>query len=169
MLHRHPYILKYVSSWSKGSKFFLATEEVRPLVQVIGTQTTLQICIGLYNILRALLFLHEKASSSHNNVCSSSICVTSEGVWKLGGLEYLCQIKELNSTYMRKIKTYRYENAISPDEGTSIQTITDNPSAIDKYAFAVLAEDVLKLKNEGEAVLFITISLVFISFFGNVM
>ncbi|XP_011500632.1 PREDICTED: protein-associating with the carboxyl-terminal domain of ezrin [Ceratosolen solmsi marchali] len=150
MVHRHPYILKYVSSWSKGSKFFLATEEVKPLVQVIGTQTTLQICVGLYSILGALLFLHQKASSSHNNVCSSSIYVTSEGGWKLGGLEYLCQISELNLMYLRKIKMYRYENAISPDEETSIQTISDNPSAIDKYAFAVLAEDVLKIKNEDD-------------------
>ncbi|OXU31340.1 hypothetical protein TSAR_012685 [Trichomalopsis sarcophagae] len=150
MLHRHPCILKYVSSWSKGSKFFLATEEVKPLVQVIGSQTTLQICVGLYSVLRALLFLHENASGSHNNVCSSSIYITSEGCWKLGGLEYFCRKSELNVAYFRKIKTYRYENAISPDEDTLMQSISDDPSAIDKYAFAVLAEEVLKLKDEDD-------------------
>lgn len=149
MLHRHPCILKYVSSWSKGSKFFLATEEVKPLVQVIGTQSTLQICIGLHSILRALLFLHENAASSHNNVCSSSIYVTSEGCWKLGGLEFLCRRSDLNATYFRKIKTYRYENAIAQDEDDAIQRISQDPAAIDGYAFAVLAEDVLKHKDEG--------------------
>lgn len=149
MLHRHPSILKYVSSWSKGSKFYLATEEVKPLIQVIGSQTSLQICIGLHSILKALLFLHQNASGSHNNVCSSSIYVTSEGSWKLGGLEYFCRHSELNVAYFRKIKTYRYEHAMSPDEETLIQTISDDPSIIDKYAFAVLAEDVLKTKDEG--------------------
>ena len=154
MLHRHPCVLRYVSSWSKGSKFYLATEEVKPLVQVIGSQTTLQICIGLNSILRALLFLHENASGSHNNVCGSSIFVTSEGCWKLGGLEYFCRNSELNAVYFRKIKTYRYENAISPDEDMVMQTIGNDPSFIDKYAFAVLAEDVLKLKDEGMSLIF---------------
>ncbi|XP_058806176.1 protein-associating with the carboxyl-terminal domain of ezrin [Phymastichus coffea] len=150
MIHRHPCILKYVSSWSKGSKFFLATEEVKPLVQVIGSQTTLQICIGLHSILRALLFLHENASGSHNNVCNSSIYVTPEGSWKLGGLEYFCRNSDINAAYFKKIKTYRYENAISPDEDTVMQTISDDPSAIDKFAYAVLSEDILKNKNEDD-------------------
>ena len=150
MLHRHPCILKYVSSWPKGSKFFLATEEVKPLVQVIGVQTTLQICIGLYSILRALLFLHEKASASHNNICSSAIYVTADGCWKLGGLEYLCRFTELTPAYFRKIKTYRYEKAISPEEDESTASISTDPTAIDRYAFGVLAEDVLRLKNAGK-------------------
>lgn len=68
----------------------------------------------------------------------------------MGGLEYFCRNSELNAAYFRRIKTYRYENAVSPDEETVIQTISDNPTVIDKYAFAVLAEDVLKLKDEGK-------------------
>lgn len=150
MIHRHPNILKYVSSWSKGSKFFLATEEVKPLVQVIGTETTLQICIGLHNILRALLFLHEKALSSHNNICSSSIYVADDGSWKLGGLEYLCQFSELTASYFRKIKTYRYEKAISPHEDELLNNISSDPIVIDRYAFGVLAEDVLRMKNDDD-------------------
>ncbi|KYN29218.1 Protein-associating with the carboxyl-terminal domain of ezrin [Trachymyrmex cornetzi] len=113
MLHRHPCILKYISSWSKGSKFFLATEEARPLVQVIEKQNILQICIGLHSILRALIFLHETALASHNNVCSSSIYVTAEGYWKLGGLECLCKFADASPTYYQRIKNYRYEKAIS--------------------------------------------------------
>lgn len=150
MLHRHPNILKYISSWSKGSKFFLTTEEVKPLVKVIGTETTLQICIGLHNILRALLFLHEKALSSHNNICSSSIYVAADGSWKLGGLEHLCQFSEMSLAYFRKIKTYRYEKAISPIEDELLNNISLDPMVIDRYAFGVLAEDVLRLKNDGK-------------------
>ncbi|XP_054008151.1 protein-associating with the carboxyl-terminal domain of ezrin [Hylaeus anthracinus] len=148
MLYRHPCILKYVSSWSKGSKFFLSTEHVKPLIQSIETQNTLQICMGLYSILRALVFLHEKASASHNNICGSSIYVTSEGCWKLGGLECLCKSKELTSAYLKKIRSYRYERAISPDEDTTV--LSTNYSAIDGYAFGILAEDILKLKNSED-------------------
>ncbi|XP_076183128.1 protein-associating with the carboxyl-terminal domain of ezrin isoform X2 [Ptiloglossa arizonensis] len=145
MLYRHPCILKYVSSWSKGSKFFLTTEYVKPLIQSIETQNTLQICMGLYSILRALVFLHEKASASHNNICGSSIYVTSEGCWKLGGLECLCKSKELTSAYLKKIRSYRYERAISSDEDIRVSSISY--STIDAYAFGILAEDILKLKN----------------------
>ncbi|KOC65908.1 Protein-associating with the carboxyl-terminal domain of ezrin [Habropoda laboriosa] len=148
MLYRHPCILKYVSSWSRGSKFFLATEQVKPLIQSIETQNTLQICMGLYNILRALVFLHEKASTSHNNICESSIYVTPEGCWKLSGLECLSKSKELTTSYLKKIRNYRYEKAISSNEDTIITTT--NFTAIDAYAFGILAEDILKLKDSGD-------------------
>ncbi|XP_043577748.1 protein-associating with the carboxyl-terminal domain of ezrin isoform X3 [Bombus pyrosoma] len=148
MLYRHPCILKYVSSWSKGSKFFLATEQVKPLIQSIETQNTLQICMGLYSILRALVFLHEKAFVSHNNLCESSIYVTPEGCWKLGGLECLCKFNDLTSSYLQKIKSYRYEKAISTNEDATI-TLT-NFTTIDVYAFGVLAEDILRQKDPDD-------------------
>ena len=154
MLHRHPCILKYISSWRKGSTFYLATEDARPLAQVIGAQTTLQICIGLHSILRALIFLHEKALASHNNVCSSSVYVTPEGSWKLGGLEYLCKFSDFNQTYLQKIKTCRYEKGIAPEEDTVISDTPVNPVAIDQYAFGVLTEEVLRLKNAGLSLVF---------------
>lgn len=148
MLYRHPCILKYISSWFKGSKFFLTTEQVRPLIQSIETQNTLQICMGLYSILRALVFLHEKAFISHNNICGSSIYVTPEGCWKLGGLECICKSKELTSSYLKKIRSYRYERAVSPNE--DITAVPTNFTAIDAYAFGILAEDILKLKDSGK-------------------
>ncbi|XP_071644997.1 protein-associating with the carboxyl-terminal domain of ezrin [Temnothorax longispinosus] len=153
MLHRHPCILKYISSWSKGSKFFLATEEARPLIQVIEKQNVLQICIGLHSILRALVFLHETALASHNNVCSSSIYVTAEGCWKLGGLECLCKLAGATPTYYQRIKSYRYEKAISSNEDVADLIKTANLTAIDSYAFGVLAEDILKnLQDTDEAI-----------------
>ncbi|XP_003708144.1 protein-associating with the carboxyl-terminal domain of ezrin isoform X3 [Megachile rotundata] len=148
MLYRHPCILKYISSWFKGSKFFLTTEQVKPLIQSIEAQSTLQICMGLYSILRALVFLHEKAFISHNNICGTSVYVTPEGCWKLGGLECLCKCKELTSSYLKKIRNYRYERGISPNEDITVLPI--NFTAIDAYAFGVLAEDILKLKDSED-------------------
>ncbi|XP_012288202.1 protein-associating with the carboxyl-terminal domain of ezrin [Orussus abietinus] len=150
MLYRHPCILKYVSSWHRGSKFFLATEEVRPLVQVISSLTTLQICIGLHSILRALIFLHKNVRASHNNVCSSSIYVTSEGFWKLGGLEHLCKCSEVITAHIKKTKNYRYEKAIPPEEKEMKSDIPLDPYAIDQFAFGVLAEEVLASKNSDD-------------------
>lgn len=150
MLYRHPCILKYISSWNKGSKFFLATEEARPLIQVIEKQNILQICIGLHSVLRALIFLHETALASHNNMCSSSIYVTTEGYWKLGGLECLCKFADATPTFYQKIKNYRYEKAILPNEDLANLLKCNDLTAIDSYAFGVLAEDVLKnLENTG--------------------
>lgn len=155
MLHRHPCILKYISSWEKGSKFFLTTEQVKPLVQVIGDQTILQICIGLHSILRALIFLQEVAGTSHNNICSSSIYVTPEGTWKLGSLEHLCKFDQLTPSYLKKIKSYRYEKAISPDEDTIVATPDSDLTNIDRFAFAILAEEVLRLKDSGNNFFFL--------------
>ncbi|KAK2583052.1 hypothetical protein KPH14_009090 [Odynerus spinipes] len=147
MLHRHPCILKYISSWHKGSKFFLCTEEAKPLIQVIDAQNALQICVGLYNIACALVFLHEKALATHNNVCSSSIYITPEGCWKLGGFEYLCKFSEATATYYQKIRSYRYERATCPNEDINALIASENLASIDVYAFGVLAEDILKLKH----------------------
>ncbi|XP_047354306.1 protein-associating with the carboxyl-terminal domain of ezrin isoform X2 [Vespa velutina] len=147
MLHRHPCILRYISSWHKGSKFFLCTEEAKPLIQVIDAQNALQICVGLYSIACALVFLHEKALASHNNVCSGSIYITPEGCWKLGGFEYLCKFSEATSTYYQKIRNYRYERATCPNEDINALIDSGNLSSIDVYAFGVLAEDILKLKH----------------------
>lgn len=150
MLYRHPCILKYISSWSKGSKFFLATEEVKPLVQVFEKQNILQICIGLHSILRALIFLHETALASHNNVCSSSIYVTAEGYWKLGGLECLCKFADATPMYYQRIKSYRYERAISSNEDIIDLVKSSNLNSVDSYAFGILVEDILKnLQDTG--------------------
>lgn len=60
--YRHPCIVRYVSAWQQRSTLHLATEYVQPLSHVLSSQTPLQRCIGLNNILRALVFLHEQVN-----------------------------------------------------------------------------------------------------------
>ncbi|KRT83713.1 hypothetical protein AMK59_3820, partial [Oryctes borbonicus] len=148
MIHRHPCILKYVSSWQKGSKFHLAVEDVKPLSHVVLLQTNLQLCIGLHSILKALYFLHERAGASHNNVCIGSIYVTKDGSWKLGGMEYLCKLKELTADHLNKIKTFRYHKAIDPNEQKTLSDNCDRYDFIDIYSFSVLASEVLIRKSD---------------------
>lgn len=151
MLHRHPCILKYVSSWNKGSKYYLAVENVRPLAHVLASQNSLQICVGLHSILKALVFLHEKAFASHNNVCIASIYVTKDGNWKLGGMEYLCRFQDMSSDYMAKTRTLRYSKGIDPNEDKLLLDLKKQKEFVDLYAFANLALEILKEKTDGKS------------------
>ncbi|XP_063216250.1 protein-associating with the carboxyl-terminal domain of ezrin [Bacillus rossius redtenbacheri] len=141
MLYRHPCILKFVGTWSKHGRVHLATESAVPLA--LGDQTALQACIGLHRVLRALVFLHQTAQASHNNVCSASIYVSADGTWKLGGLEYLCRFSDLTTKYLQEIKGHRCEKNIAPEENTKSFSPSELPTSIDQYAFGCLAEELL--------------------------
>lgn len=150
MLYRHPCILKYISSWYKGSTFYLAVDDVKPLSLILSTQNTLQVCIGLYSILKALCFLHDKACVSHNNICIASIYVTKDNRWCLGGMEYLCRFSDLNEDYLCKTRTYRYDKAIDVNETKINKHVNEKPYVIDCYAFGVLVNEVLQNRTEGK-------------------
>ncbi|CAH2238802.1 jg7736 [Pararge aegeria aegeria] len=143
--YRHPCIVRYISAWRQRSTFHLATEYVQPLAHVLNSQTPLQICIGLNNILQALVFLHEQACMSHNNISMSSIYISGDGQWKLAGLQYLCPFNELNAAYLKHSRIHRYDKAVDPNED-SYEII----SKVDQYAFAVLVEDVFNGHNDDE-------------------
>ncbi|KAF4528699.1 hypothetical protein B566_EDAN017240 [Ephemera danica] len=142
-LYRHPGIVKYVDTWIQSSSLYLATERVVPLAQVLPTLSSLQACLGLRSILSALVFLHDRAQVSHNNVCCASIYVASDGAWKLGNFEFLCNQQELSTAFLRERKPRRYEPAIAPDEDKGISV----PSSVDVYAFGRLVQEVLKHKE----------------------
>ncbi|XP_046403156.1 protein-associating with the carboxyl-terminal domain of ezrin [Ischnura elegans] len=149
MLYRHPSLVRYVSSWQRGDCWHLATEEIKPLAQVLSQLTPIQICLGLHSILKALTFLHDKAEVSHNNVCCASVYVTPDGTWKLCGFEHLCRFKDLTPAFLKRAQERRYERAITPEEDDTNGLKTLNgcliePWAIDTYAFGVLAEEVLR-------------------------
>lgn len=147
MIHRHPYILKYISSWYKSGKFYVVTEGAKPLNQVLGSQTPMQLCVGLYNILKVIIFLHEKALSSHNNICKDVVYVTTDGTWKLGRMEYLCRFSDLTNEYLASIIAHRYNPAINSEEDSIALKL---PSNIDKYAFSVLVDEILEGKDNDD-------------------
>lgn len=147
MVYRHPCIIKYISSWQKNSKLYLAVEEVKPLSHVLHTLNTLQICIGLHSILKALCFLHEKACVSHNNVCIASVYVAKDGSWKLGGMEYLCRFNELTSDFLSKSRSNRNNKSVDPNEEKHLSS--KRTDFIDVYAFAVFVSEVLHNKEDG--------------------
>lgn len=138
MIYRHPYILRYITSWEQGSHKHLATEWVRPLSVALPTLTDIQVCLGLRNILCSLIFLKEQAQAHHLNIAISSIYINGEGSWRLGGFEYVWKAKEVNKSLLDLAKAYRYKGAIDPNESKSSE------DCIEQYSFAVLCEDILK-------------------------
>ncbi|VDO32933.1 unnamed protein product [Haemonchus placei] len=83
---KHPYILKFLDGASTANDVSLVTERVQMLDHSIESLSIDEIQSGLYHILEAVLFLHTKASLSHNNLTPASIFVASNGEWKLGGI-----------------------------------------------------------------------------------
>lgn len=150
MIYRHPSIVKYISSWQKNSKFYLAVEEICPLSQELPKLNDLQISIGLYSILKALNFLHTNASVSHNNICTASIYVSKDGNWKLAGMEYLCKYNDLNCDYLTKTKSSRYSKSVDPNEDKFLQNKLNRKDFIDVYAFGVLVCEILKFKTDSK-------------------
>ncbi|XP_055855424.1 protein-associating with the carboxyl-terminal domain of ezrin [Episyrphus balteatus] len=138
MIYRHPYILRYITSWEQGSHKHLATECVRPLSIALPTLTDIQVCLGLRNVLCSLIFLVEQAQARHLNIAISSIYINSEGSWRLGGFEYVWKSKEVTKTLLDLANAYRYKGAIDENEAKT------SGDCIEQYAFAVLCEEILK-------------------------
>lgn len=151
MIYRHPSILRFITSWEKGSVHYLATERCKPLSMVLISQNDTQICLGLRNILCALIFLVEKANMCHLNVCTSSIYVNSNGSWRIGGFEHLWPKTEINQTLLERSQSYRYKNAI--DKG---ETKFNDDLAIEQFAFGILCEEILSTRKESLTIPFVT-------------
>lgn len=147
MVYRHPCIVKYIGSWNKHSKFYLAVEDVTPLYHILPTLNNCQRSVGLYSILKALAFLHDNASASHNNISISSIYVSRDGTWKLSCMEYLCKYINLTPQYLEQSRISRYNKAVEENEGKALNT--DKKDFIDVYAFGVLVNEVLKFEDTG--------------------
>lgn len=148
MVYRHPCIVKYIGSWNKNSKFYLAVETVIPLHHTLASLHKSQISVGLFSILKALLFLHENASASHNNICISSIFVSKDGTWKLGGMEYLCKYSDLTPKYLEKSKSSRFNKAIDENEIKDLNI--GRKDYIDIYAFGVLVNELLTVEDNSK-------------------
>lgn len=143
MIYRHPSILKFIASWKKSSVNFLATEHCEPLILNLSTQNDIQICLGLRNILCALVFLVEKAGATHLNICIESIYIHKKESWRLGGLEHLWSKTTVDNDLLNKSKPHRNKSAIDDNE-TNCKEIY----GIEQYAFGALCEEIFRKKEK---------------------
>jgi len=94
---RHPSILKYVDSCENDKSICIVTEGITPLSEYLeetaknftDVQKEFSIAYGLLNVAKGLDFMNN-GQLNHNNINIYSIFVNSSGVWKIGGLDYVC-------------------------------------------------------------------------------
>lgn len=144
MLFRHPNILKYVSSWQKGGAQYLVTECIKPLHSILKHQNTIQVCLGLKSVLKALVFLVEQANLRHLNICMASVYVTLDGQWKLGGFEFVFRPDEVTADMLGVSKSYRYQKAVNEKQESST-----NGQNLEQFAFSVFCSEIFKLCSKG--------------------
>lgn len=134
-IYRNPFsIVKFLGSTS--DKCLVTEFLIGSLEKNINSQSEIQICLGLKNILNALIFLVESAKVRHINVALESIFITDQGTWKLNGMEHVFKSSDVTKEFLQKSRPYRNQQALSPSE--------DDGTGLEQFAFAALCENVIK-------------------------
>jgi SCY1-like protein 3 len=131
-IYRHPYsILKFLAT---GSDRTLVTEPVVGSLEKQGrVMNDIQVCLGIKNVLNALIFLVETAGVRHLNIAPESVFVTENSTWKLAGGEHIHA--KITPELLTTSRRHRNPSSVDPCESDG--------TGLEQFAFASLCQAVI--------------------------
>ncbi|NXY91337.1 PACE1 protein, partial [Alcedo cyanopectus] len=151
---RHPCLLRFLSCTVEANGIHLVTERVKPLEMALDTLSSAEVCAGIYDVLLALIFLHDRVSTTSSRLQSGGRQVKCDRkvlyLGLPGWLSYPCFLTKRQTHFLCHVKSVRDPSCIPCEEMSADFKILPNSygHARDAYAFGTMVENLLTVLND---------------------
>ncbi|KAH6570224.1 hypothetical protein BASA60_007828 [Batrachochytrium salamandrivorans] len=141
---RHPGIIKFVSAESRDGNLLVVTEYVQRISTMLPSMCAEEVCLGIYNILKTIDFLHS-SGMCHNHLSLSSIYLTEDRRWVIGDMEFVREKAQMTPETISLLHA-KLKSKDAALEDTKEQDIwgKDSVFSMDCYATGHLISDIIR-------------------------